>query len=479
MLNVKFIIIFLIIAIGLNLHGQDLNAIQKKAVNYIDKHQELYSSVADSIWNYAELGFMEYKSADLLISVLEKNGFKVQKGIAGMPTAFKAEYGGEGSVIGLLAEFDALPGLTQSRLPQKKNVEGRVNGHGCGHNLLGTASIAAAISVKNQIEEGSVKGRVVVFGTPAEEGGSGKVYLARDGFFEDVDIVIHWHPSTENSINFNHSLANISAKFRFYGVSSHASSSPDKGKSALDGVEAMNYMTNMYREHAPLNSRIHYVITKGGEAPNVVPEFAEVYYYVRHKNPVEVKMMFERLVEIAEGAALGTGTTVDYEIIGGVHSILPVEKLARVLHRNLTQITFPELNEEEKSFVEQLSTSLSEQENIDFKYIVPFEMITDTKRSGSTDVGDVTWNVPTAGYRIMSYVPGTEGHSWQATACSGSVFGKRGMLIAAKAMSSATLELLYSPELIKEIRVEWKDMKGDYQYAPLIGDRKPALDYRR
>ena len=310
--------------------SQNLRALKEKSYAQIENSFAEYSDMAQQIWAYAEVGYQEYKSSELLQNKLKAAGFSVETGVADIPTAFVATYGSGKPVIGLLAEFDALPGLSQQAVPEKAVDESRNAGHGCGHNLFGVGSVAAAIAVKEQLAAGNFQGTIKVYGTPAEEGGSGKVYMVRAGLFDEVDIVLHWHPGDENTADPGNSTANITAKFRFYGTSAHAASRPEAGRSALDGVEAMNNMANMMREHVPMETRIHYIITSGGDAPNVVPNFAEAYYYVRHPDPAEARRIFERLVKVAQGAALGTETEMEYEIIGALGSLCGVGDLAAV-----------------------------------------------------------------------------------------------------------------------------------------------------
>ena len=296
-----------------NVFGQ-----KKQVINHIESNKLKYEKIADNIWEYAEVGYQEEKSSEDLISLLDDAGFQITKGVAEIPTAFIAEYNKGGPVIGVLGEYDALPGLSQTRDPEKKERLGVNSGHACGHNLFGVASAAAAISIKDWLENSNEKGTIRFYGCPAEEGGSGKVYMVREGLFDDVDIVLHWHPSGKNSASVRSSLANKTGKFRFYGTSSHAASAPEQGRSALDGLESMNNMLNLMREHVDPESRIHYVITKGGDAPNVVPNYAEGYYYIRHPDPEEVRKMWKRLELCAEGAAIGTETKVNFEVVGGV-----------------------------------------------------------------------------------------------------------------------------------------------------------------
>jgi aminobenzoyl-glutamate utilization protein B len=326
-------------ALALFLSSAAVNA-QKNAedvLKKLDAQTESYSAIAQNIWNLAEMGYQEEKSSALLQKTLSDAGFSITTGVANIPTAFTAEFGSGSPIIGIMGEYDALPGLSQEAVAEKKSA-GKAAGHACGHHLFGTASTAAAIAVKDWMLSNKIKGTIRFYGTPAEEGGSGKVYMVRDGLFDDVDVALHWHPSAQNAASAGAALANKSAKFRFYGVSSHAAAAPQMGRSALDGVEAMNSMVNMMREHVIQEARIHYVITDGGKAPNVVPDFAEVYYYARHNTRDIVIDIFDRIVKAAEGAALGTGTTMDYEMIGGTHELLPNLTLQKVMHDNLSKI---------------------------------------------------------------------------------------------------------------------------------------------
>jgi len=326
---------------------------------FIDQHKVQYVKVAKTIWEHPELGYLEFKSSALLQKMLKEEGFTIQKGVAGIPTAFIASYGSESPVIGILGEFDALPGLSQEAIPEKKPVIEDGHGHGCGHHLFGTASAAAAISVKHWLIATGTKGTIRFYGCPAEEGGSGKVYMVRAGLFNDVDIVLHWHPADMNSADPWTSLANISAKFRFTGIASHAAAAPEKGRSALDGVESMDYMVNMMREHVPQETRIHYVITNGGgTAPNVVPAKAEVFYYVRFINAKDLMDIFNRVVKAGQGAALGTGTTMNYEIIHGVHTLLPNLSLSKLMDANLRRVGGVSYTEDEEQFAEKIRTTL-------------------------------------------------------------------------------------------------------------------------
>lgn len=440
--------------------------------------KDAYERIAMQIWNFAEVGYKEERSAALLQETLRSHGFRVTTGVAGIPTAFVAEYGSGSPSIGILAEYDALPGLSQMAVPERRPAEGSEAGHACGHHLFGTASVAAAIAVKDLMERGAIAGTVKLFGCPAEEGGSGKVYMVRAGLFDGLDAVIHWHPGDRNEVTLTSALANKSAKFRFYGAAAHASSAPEKGRSALDGVEAMNFMTNLMREHMPQEARVHYIITRGGTAPNVVPDFAEVYYYVRHPDKDIVKDLFTRVEAAAAGAAQGTGTRTDYEIIGGTHDLLINTTLARAAQANLERVGGVEYNQEELAFGKKIQETLMSPPDVkQASTVVPFDAER-TAGIGSTDVGDVSYAVPTVGVRIATWVPGTPAHSWQAVACGATSIGIKGMIVAARTMAMTAVDLYTQPQLLVDAKKEHVATKGDYQYEALLGDREPALDYR-
>ncbi len=457
-------------------HAADL--LKKEAAASIQADYEIYKKAALQIWDYAEVGYKEIKSSALLQNMLQQNGFTVEAGIAGMPTAFVASYGSGKPVIALLAEFDALPGLSQTTAPEKISA-GKEAGHGCGHHLFGVGSAAAGIAIKKLMEEKKLTGTIKVFGCPAEEGGSGKVYMVRAGLFKDADVAIHWHPEQSNSVIMTSALANISAKFRFYGTAAHAAAAPDRGRSALDAVEAMNYMVNMMREHIPQETRIHYVITNGGKAPNVVPDFAEVYYYVRHPNRKQAQNIFNRVADAAKGSALGTDTRTDYEIIGGTHDLLLNNTLAAIMQTNLQQTGGIVYTDAELAYGKKIQATF----NDIFPLLSSAAVVEPLKTQpdaggGSTDVGDVSYAVPVVGLHTATWIPGTSAHSWQAVSCGAADIGIKAMLVAAKTMTATAIDLLMQPGLIEKATVEFKQAKGNYEYKALLGDRKPALNYR-
>ena len=329
-------------------------AANTKVLASIDSRFQEYDGLQKQIWGFAEVGYVEEKSSALLQSQLKAAGFTVQAGVADEPTAFVASYGSGKPVIGILAEYDALPGLSQQAIPEKKAVVEGAPGHGCGHHLFGVASVATGIAVKEWLVANGKTGTIRVYGTPAEEGGAGKAYQVRAGLFNDVDAVINWHPGDRNEVDADSSLAVMSAKFRFHGVSSHAAGAPERGRSALDAVEAMDHMVDMLREHVPQETRIHYVITRGGLAPNVVPDFAEVWTYARQPSIEVLNGIWNRIVKAAEGAALGTDTKMDYEMIHAAYNLLPNEYLADLQRKNLNIVGGVKYSAEEQAFAEKI-----------------------------------------------------------------------------------------------------------------------------
>lgn len=447
----------------------------------IDEHKARYTGMAEKLWDWSELGYKEIKSSRALQQQLKRAGFKISESVADMPTAFVASYGKGEPVIGVLAEFDALPGLSQVAKPiREARVEGAA-GQACGHHLFGAGSAAAAITVAQWLKKNDKSGTIRLYGTPAEEGGAGKVYMARAGLFDDVDIVLHWHPGDRNLSGNGTTLANKSAKFRFKGIAAHASTAPEMGRSALDGVEAMNNMVNQLREHVPSDTRIHYVITDGGQAPNIVPAFAEVYYYARTNSTASLAPIWKRVEQAARGAAMGTGTQVDWEIMHGVHSILPNLALSEKTHSFLNYFGGVEYTKHEQAFadaIQETYTSKSGASLPSAATVTPYSK-TIFATSGSTDVGDISWQVPTTGLMTATWVPGTSAHTWQAVAAGGTSIGHKGMLLASKVLARMAIELMLSPDTVEQARIEFVERRGaNFEYVPMLGDRKPPLDYR-
>ena len=454
------------------------DAERSAVIQNIDKRAPALASTALAIWNFAEVGYQENRSSSLLQAELKKAGFKVEAGVAGMPTAFVASFTqGAGPVIAILAEYDALPGSAQTATVERNAIPGQIAGHACGHNIFGAASVTAAMAVKDWMIANKVQGTLRVYGTPAEEGGSGKVYMVRAGLFDDVSATLHWHPGDSNGVSVGKSQSNISGKFRFTGRSAHASAAPWQGRSALDGVEVMDVAANYLREHIPIGTRIHYVVTDGGKAPNVVPEKAEVYYYVRHTDPAIVRDVWDRVGKAAEGAAIATGTTVAAEITGGVYSMLGNDTLAEVMDRNLQAVGAPQWNADEKKYAAAIAKTLQSPKPIeDAGKLNP---IYRGDGGGSTDVSDISWVTPTVGMGTATWAPGTPAHSWQSASASGTSIGAKGGVVAAKTIALTAAELFRSPDTLATARAELTRLRGaDFKYRAMVGNRKPPLDYR-
>jgi aminobenzoyl-glutamate utilization protein B len=441
---------------------------------------------AIKIGRWAELGYQEIQSSALLQERLRSSGFQIEAGTAGIPTAFVASYGSGQPVIGFLAEFDALPGLSQAVATKRMPLEGQDAGHGCGHNLLGSGAILAAVVTAEWLKMSGHKGTVKVFGAPAEEGGGGKVYMVREGLFDDVTVMMNWHPDSFNASMAIPNLAMITGKFRFKGQSAHASVAPELGRSALDGVEAMNAMVNMMREHVSEKARIHYAITGTNPAPNVVPDRAEVYYVARNPNPKDMLLVWERIKKAAEGAALGTGTSVELEVISGHYGYLPNTELAAVSFAHLQRLSDITYEPRELEFAQEMTGSFpdgsksAEAVSSAAAAVRPFEPDANSVWPASSDVGDVSWVVPTNWVRTATWVPGTKAHTWQAVAASNSTIGLKGMHLAAKVLALTAVELYQSPRRILDIRSEFEHRRGeDFVYRSFIGDRRPPLDFMR
>jgi aminobenzoyl-glutamate utilization protein B len=451
---------------------------QKEALNDSITNREADSwDMALKIWKWAEVGYKEAKSSALLADRLEKAGFTVKRGVAKIPTAFTATAGEGKPVLGVLGEFDALPGLSQEAVPVKERAKDRSAGHACGHHVFGVASASACIALAEQIKAGKVKGTLRYYGCPAEEGGSAKVFMTRDGLFDDCDVVLHWHPGSRNSAGDSSCLSRIAVKFRFHGSAAHASGSPEKGRSALDAVELTNHAAQLLREHVPDSTRIHHIITAGGDAPNVVPDFAEAFYYIRHPSSETVAKLYPRLLRCARAGEIATETKLEVIHLGGTMELLPNEALSRVIKANLVKLNDLSYTPEEKTFALRLQESFLEK--------APLENVGRVFDSsgkvggGSTDVGDVSWVVPTAGFSTACWVPGTPGHSWQAVACGGTSIARKGMQLAAKVMAASAWDLYHDARRIEAAKAEHRRRLDGRKYKPLLEPgQEPPLTYR-
>jgi len=464
------------------------------AFNWIENNKELIVEMSDKIWDFAELGLIEFKSSALLADELEKQGFRVERGIAGMPTAFVATWGEGKPVIGIMGEYDALPGLSQKRVPWKETVEKGKPGHGCGHNVHGTSGMAAAIAVKKVMENYGTKGTIKFFGCPAEENFSGKVFMVREGYFNDVDAVISHHPDTMNDVSLMSCLAVNSVKFHFYGKASHAGGSPEQGRSALDAVELMNIGANYLREHVIQDARIHYVIEKGGDQPNIVPPYARNWYYVRAPERDQMEFIYDWILEIAKGAAMMTRTEVKTEFLEGSYNVIPNRTISEMIVKNMRKIGLPKYSDEDLKFAEEIAKTITsemkiaqlkkskrpEWERLVDKLIdneVPDPWGEGEVSHGSTDVADVSWHAPTVEFGTATWVLGTPAHSWQAVAQNGVGIGHKSLIFAAKVMAATAIDLLTNEDALNKAREEHKQRIANKKYrSPIPPDHKPPLD---
>jgi aminobenzoyl-glutamate utilization protein B len=486
-MNIKFMTSILAVmtcTAGLTAQKKENYAREKVAIDYLNSSFAIYDKLSKAVWSYAELGFLEEKSSAAHQQHLQENGFTVEKGVAGMSTAFIATYGSGSPIIGILAEFDALSGLSQDTVPYRKPLIEGGNGHGCGHNVFGTGSVAGAVAIKKWLEATHTKGVIKLYGTPAEEGGGGKVFFAKNGLFNGVDVVLDWHPGAENAVGTTTSLARISVIYHFTGVAAHAAGSPDRGRSALDGVEVMNVIVNYLREHIPSDARIHYVITNGGGlSPNVVPAEAEVSYYVRAKNIAELFDILNRVDAAADAAALGTGTKVDKQRLGGaIYPLLLNKPFAKLIQKHFDRIGGVQWDEHELAFANEIAktTGATHEDLNNVQKVTPFDEANfGSLGGGSTDVGDVSWNVPVGSFRAVTFVPHSPGHSWQNVAAGGTTIGTKGAIVAAKVFSLAAIDIFSNHSLLDEIKSDFHKSRGkDYQYAPIVPNKGPELNYR-
>lgn len=458
----------------------ELTPLKKEAFSWLDTNMAELAKINEKIWSYAEVAMEEYESAELLASYLEKKGFKVTRGVASMPTAFVAVYGSGEPVIGILAEYDALPGLSQKPVPSKQPVEEGKPGHGCGHNIFGTASTAAAVAMKEVIEKQKLSGTIKLFGCPAEETVVGKVFMARDGVFDGLSCCIQWHPSSVNGVSLGSSNALNQFEVEFFGKTAHAAGDPWHARSALDAIELTNIGLNYLREHLKPTARIHYVILDGGGAPNVVPDYARAWYYVRDINRESAEKDYERVLKIIEGAAKMTETTYKIRFISGVHEMLSNRPGNEIVYSNLLLVGPPQFTEEEQAYAKEIQKNLGIEEKGLKKEIEPFKLPRRSWGGGSTDVAEVSWLTPTTSLGVAFKPEGTPGHHWAAVACGGMSIGHKAMITAAKVMAASGIDFLTNPGIIKKMRAEWMERKEGKEYkSPLPVDLEPPVKTKK
>jgi aminobenzoyl-glutamate utilization protein B len=468
--------------------------LKQTAWKWIDDNSKNLAKLSDKIWSYAELGLWETKSSKLISDELEKHGFKLKLGVAGMPTAFVAEWGKVGPCIGVQGEFDALPLISQKVKTEKDPLKPGHAGHGCGHNVHGVSGMAGAIALRYELESEKIKARVKFFGTPAEENYAGKVFMVKEGLYDDVDACLSHHPSSVNTARLSSSTAVNGVKFHYYGKTSHAAGSPEQGRSALDAIELMNIGVNYLREHIIQDARVHYIIESGGGQPNVVPDYARSWYYIRAPERDQLDAIYKRILKIAEGAALMTETTLKVEFIDGLYNIIPSKTVAETVVKNMREVGAPTYTKKELEFAAEIAKSFPKEQKVDMlrkvkipnyeKYLdvdLPTDILDPMGEgevmAGSSDVGDVSWKCPTVEFGTTLNVLGAPGHSWQFVSMSGSTVAHKSLVFAAKTIAGTALDLIAYPELLKNAKKEHAErLKGRKYKTPIPEDCVPPLE---
>jgi aminobenzoyl-glutamate utilization protein B len=449
------------------------SAAKRAAVASVEKHAADLTDLSDEIWGYAETALREHKSSKLLADYAEQQGFTVTRGVSGMPTAFVAKFGSGKPVIGIMGEYDALPGVSQKAIAEKSPLVEGAAGHGCGHNLFGAASLGAALAIKDQIAAGSIKGTVIFFGTPAEEAVGGKTYMARDGVFNDVDVMFAWHPGDESMADSVTSQAMVDLMVEFHGQAAHAAADPWNGRSALDGAMLFAQGVEMMREHMKPSSRVHYVIPDGGDVPNVIPEHAKVWIWARDQKRTEVDDLYARIRKIAEGAALMSGTRTTVHLQGGSWEQLINAPGGKLMDANLRWIGTPAYTPEEDAFAKKIQVATN----------VPavgmerkIRALDDQEpQGGSTDVGDVSWVVPTLTLTVATSPKAAPWHAWPVVATGGMSIGHKGMIVASKTLAATMIDLYENPKALREVRADFEKRRGDVVFKAYLPDGPPPL----
>lgn len=468
----------------------------KTMFNWIMENSVKLASISDQIWEFAELGLEEHKSSKLLIDSLIEGGFSVKSQVAEMPTAFYASYGNGKPIIGILGEYDALPGISQKARPVKEPLEKGAPGHGCGHNLLGVGSLGAVLAIKQAIDAGEITGTIRYYGCPAEEIYNAKGKMVKEGLFDDVDIALTWHPGFLNMLTVMIALAMNSVVFKFHGKTAHAAGDPQNGRSALDAVELMDVGANYMREHMIQEARLHYVITNGGGAPNVVPDEAEVHYFVRAPERHQVDELYQRLINVAKGATLMTDTTMEIDFLSGTYNTWYNDVVDDVILESMRDVGGPRFKKEDMAFANELKKSLPPNSMEGYLRLVPPDMkdLAEAVLSkplnkiiipplgkgktmpGSTDVADVSWKVPLGEFMTACEIIGSPGHSWQNAACAGMSIGHKGMITAAKILALTAFKFYKDPKLVEKAKLEHEKKHKNKPYiSPFPEGHKPPL----
>lgn len=474
-LAVCSVVLAVFLAAPLQLIAWSDPAVKAEAVAGIEKHQQDLVRLSDEVWAFAETALRETRSAETLAAYAEKSGFTVQRGVAGMPTAFVASYGAGHPIIGILGEYDALPGISQKAQATQEALTAGAPGHGCGHNLFGAASLGASVVIKDLIAAGKLKGTIRFYGTPAEEAVGGKVYMAREGLFKDLDVCLVWHPGDQTEAGTDSSQALVDMIVEFKGKTAHAAYDPWNGRSAVDGLEAFTHGVNLLREHVKPSVRMHYTIVKGGDVPNVVPDYAKVWIWVRDSTRTGVDRVLERVRQIAAGAALIAGVESKITIQAGDYETLVNMPGQKVLQANLEWLGPIPFTQEEQEFAKAIQSATGvDRIGLDGKVQPMKEPKTDPP-GGSTDVGDVSWIVPTLQFVAATAPKDAPWHAWPVVACGGMSIGHKGMLYAAKALAATAVDLFENRETVAAIQAEFREKTKGFVYKPYIPDGPPPV----
>ena len=476
-MKTKHLLFLMCILLGLTIHAQKKKLPKNKAAikTSVEKHKADLINISDKIWSNAETAFEEKESSTLLADYAEKNGFKVERGVAGMPTAFVATYGSGKPVISVLGEFDALPGLSQKANPTKDPITEGGSGHGCGHNLFGTGSLGAAIAIKELIEQGKIKGTIKFFGTPSEEKYFGKIWMVREGLWDDVDVNISWHPAAEIKSDVQSSLALVDFKIEFFGQAAHASADPWNGRSAADALELYTTGINYYREHVKPTVRMHYHIQDAGKVVNVVPDYARLWMRVRDTKRAGLMPVYERTREMVKGAAILANVEYKISLISGIYEVLVNRTGGEIMQQNLELLGAIKYTDQEIAFGKKIQEATGKEQVGMDSSIKPLKATKENPGGGSTDVGDVSWNVANINLGVTTAPKDTPWHSWAVVACGGMSIGHKGMLYASNAMAMTMLDLFENPKLVEKVKAEYKKRKGDEVYKAIIPDGPPPI----
>ncbi len=470
------LLVLAMITMGLSFSQTKLNNTKKAVMASVEKHKTNLIQISDEIWALAETAFEENQSSKILADYAEAQGFKVERGVAGEPTAFVATYGSGRPVISVLGEFDALPGLSQKTEPTKNPITEGNPGHGCGHNLFGAASLGAAIAIKEQIENGTFKGTVKFFGTPSEEKYFGKIWMVKAGLWDDVDVNISWHPKANIAADVQSTLALIDFKIEFYGQAAHASMDPWNGRSASDALELYATGINYYREHVRPTVRMHYDIQDAGKVVNVVPDYARIWVRIRDSKRTGMLPVYEQVKKMAEGAAIMANVDYKFSLISGIYETLVNREGGKIMQSNLELLGPITYTEDEIAFGKKIQESTGKPQVGFDSSIKPLEETLEDPGGGSTDVGDVSWNVPNINLYVTTAPKDTPWHSWAVVACGGMSIGHKGMVYAAKAMAMTMADLFEKPDLVAKVKAEYKERKGDEVYEAMIPEGPPPIN---